>query len=87
MFDLGLIDEPELRTHLEPLLQIPAQKPGSSSGNFYTTLESRVSTPFALAMVTGVLEGRIPYPSALRALGFKKLSAFDELARRLKVIA
>lgn len=59
---------------------------GESGGNFYNTQNARLGGRFAAAVISSALEGRTPYTEAFRLLGFKKAAAFDEYARRLRVM-
>ena len=62
-----------------------AIRSSSGGGNFYNTQLSRVGRSFAQAVITSTLEGHTSYTDAFQMLGFKKLSAFYELADRLGV--
>lgn len=61
------------------------RKRSSSGGNFYSTTGVRVSPRFARAVIVATLEGRSSFTDAFRLLGFKKMSTFRELGRRLGV--
>ncbi len=56
-------------------------------GNFYNTHFMRVGKRFTHAIIADTLGGKTPYTESFYLLGFKKMTAFDELARRLGVIS
>ena len=57
--------------------------PTSSGGNFYLTLNARVSKRFAYSIVLSTLEGRSSYTEALRLLSMKNLATFERLSSNL----
>ena len=87
IFDAGLIDQQAYRSvyqaELGRLLALLGE--GTSGGNFYNTQPVRVSKRFARALIADTLDGRTLYRDALRLLGFKKHSTFEELGQRLGV--
>lgn len=83
MFDARGITRHELRNQYAAELQRLMQLPSGSGGNFYLTLGARASKRFTRALVVSTLEGRSSYTEALRLLGFKKMSTFNELGQSL----
>ena len=61
--------------------------PATSGGDFYRTLGARVSKRFAHSIVVSTLEGQSSYTEALRLLGMKKMSTFQELGNSLGLSA
>ena len=59
--------------------------PTSSGGNFYLTLNARVSKRFAYSIVMSTLEGRSSYTEALRLLSMKNLTTFEKLSSNLRM--
>lgn len=62
----------------------PKQEGG---GDFYNTHFMRVGKRFTHAIIADTLGGKTPYTESFYLLGFKKMAVFDELARRLEIIA
>jgi Zn-dependent peptidase ImmA (M78 family) len=56
---------------------------GGEGGDFYRTLGARASKRFEHALVVSALSGRTTLTEAMRLLGFKRMTVFDGLARRL----
>jgi len=87
IYDAGLmawdVYRPAYETELARVLELSASS--GSGGNFYNTEPIRVSRMFARALVTDTVEGRTLHRDAFRLLGFKKVSTFVELSRRLGV--
>ena len=81
--DAGHLTQNELwmayRAELERLLAIPR----GTGGNFYLTQAARVSTRFASAVISSVLEGRGSFTESFRMLGIKKMETFHKLAHSL----
>ncbi|MBI4892954.1 MAG: ImmA/IrrE family metallo-endopeptidase [Acidobacteria bacterium] len=55
----------------------------AAGGDFYRTLDVRVSRRFEYALVASTLGGRTTFGEALNLLGFKRMLTFDNLAQRL----
>ena len=58
---------------------------GEGGGNFYYTLRSRVSGPFAEAVVISTLEGQTLFRDAYQLLGIRTPETFHKFAERLGV--
>ncbi|ADP83480.1 protein of unknown function DUF955 [Pseudofrankia inefficax] len=85
--DAGLMTRGDFRaayqTELRRVLSLAAR--GTPGGNFYATKPMRVSRVFARALLTDTAEGRTTHRDALRLLGIKKVSTFEELGHRLGI--
>ena len=67
-------------------LELLRRQSNSSGGDFYLTLDARVSRRFVRALVTSALEGRSSFTEAFRLLGFRKVATFQRLQDRLGII-
>lgn len=89
VYDAGRLDWEAYRAayqaELERILEILSERGGTGGGDFYNTQPVRVSRRFARAVITSTLEGQTLHRDAFQMLGFKKLSTFQELAKRLGV--
>lgn len=63
-----------------------APKTESSGGDFYRTQSVRLGKRFTDALIASTLEGRTTYTAAMNLLGIKKLTTFDEMARRAGIV-
>ncbi len=61
------------------------ERRGEGGGDFYRTLSTRISKPFAQAVVTSVLEGQTLFRDAFRMLGIRKQKTFHRIAQALGV--
>ena len=70
------------KAYKEELYRIMAlhRKPG---GSFYLSQPYKLSRLFSKALITSTLEGHTLYRDAMRMLGVKKASTFNELGRNL----
>ena len=60
---------------------------GSSGGDFYRTTIARVSPRFARALIGSTLEGQTLFRDAYRMLGVAKTDTFNNLGRKVGVVA
>ena len=83
--DLGAISARDYRsTYAEEIAQLRTSRT-STGGDFYLTLNTRVSKRFASSIVMSTLEGRSSYTEALRLLGMRKVATFENLSRKLGI--
>jgi len=68
---------------VERLAQI--ERPGTGGGDFYRTLNVRVSKPFAQAVVISALEGQTLFRDAYRMLGIRNPATFEKLVQVLEL--
>ncbi|HRT97414.1 MAG: ImmA/IrrE family metallo-endopeptidase [Candidatus Bipolaricaulis sp.] len=61
------------------------ERPGAGGGDFYRTLNVRVSKPFAQAVVISTLEGQTLFRDAYRMLGIRNPATFQRLAQVLEL--
>ncbi len=86
LHDLGAMPRARLsKMYDEELKKLVEIVRRSSGGEFYNTQIVRVGKRFQRALITSTLEGQTLHRDAFRLLGFSKLSAFQELGRRLGV--
>jgi len=87
VYDAKLLSSQRYRTayrrELARVLELSGAR--ASGGNFYNTQPIRVSKRFARALIGETLEGNTLHKEAFRLLGFKKISAFEELGHRLGI--
>lgn len=87
MRDISYLSQDEYvevyRVELERLLSLAS----GGGGNFYLSQPNKLSKRFARALVVSTLEGQTLYRDALRMLGVRKVSTFNELGRSLGVMA
>lgn len=87
VFDLGALSRGDFEEAWERERVRIASRARSPGGDYYRSSGSRVGQRFARAAVSAVLEGRQSYTEAFRLLGMRKISTFNELARRLDLVA
>jgi Zn-dependent peptidase ImmA (M78 family) len=61
------------------------ERPGTGGGDFYRTLNVRISKPFAQAVVISALEGQTLFRDAYRMLGIRNPATFEKLAQVLEL--
>ena len=86
MRDCQYLSQPEYhRAYEEELERLLPLSSDSSGGNFYASQPYKLSKRFAQALVASTLEGHTLYRDAMRLMGVKKTSTFDEIGRSLGV--
>ena len=83
--DAGRISRKELSAAYDAEVSRLKLMQKEGGGNFYSTLNARVSKRFARALMVSVLEGGTTYTEAFRMLGLKKIASFEKLRRNLGV--
>jgi Zn-dependent peptidase ImmA (M78 family) len=85
MFDAGILEWADFRTRYKAAEDAHREREARSGkgGNFYTTQGSRLGKRFQRAVIESTLEGRTSTRDALPLLGVKRVSSFNEMARRL----
>lgn len=85
LFDAGLLEWADFRMRYQAAEEAHREREARSGngGNFYTTQGSRLGKRFQRAVIESTLEGRTSTRDALPLLGVKKVSSFNEMARRL----
>ena len=68
---------------LERILSLPTSAGG---GDFYKSQPGKSSKRFALALIASTQEGQTLYRDAMRLLGVRKTTTFDEIGRSLGVV-
>lgn len=86
MRDAGGLDRDEFRRAYQDELDRLMTFSKKDGGDFYRTLDVRVSKSFARAVVASALEGRSSFTEAFRMLGLRKMSTFQELGRTLGLV-
>lgn len=86
MYDAGALTRDAMwRAYAAELQRLREIERAGGGGDFYRTLGVRTGQRFARALVASTVGGETLYRDALHLLGFSRLSAFDELARRLEI--
>lgn len=83
--DAGRISRKELSAAYDAEVSRLKLMQKEGGGNFYSTLNARVSKRFARALMVSVLEGGTTYTEAFRMLGLKNIASFEKLRRNLGV--
>jgi len=87
IYDAGALGWEEFwQTYQDELTRLRRfERRGSGGGDFYRTLNVRVSKRFAQAVVISALEGQTLFRDAFQMLGIRKQKTFQEFARRLRI--
>lgn len=83
--DAGRLSRKELSAAYDAEVSRLKLRHKEGGGNFYATLNARVSKRFARALMVSVLEGGTTFTEAFRMLDLKKMASFDKLRRNLGV--
>ncbi len=88
LFDTGALQKETFwrvyRAEVERLRGLTRR--GTGGGDFYRTLNVRISKRFAEAVVLSTLEGQTLFRDAFQMLGVRKQETFDKFARSLGVL-
>ncbi len=85
LYDAGHLSHERFWAEYQAELECLRILPPSTGGNFYLTTTARVSKRFARAVLIATWEGRTSFSEASRLLGFKSMSTFYELSRKLGI--
>jgi Zn-dependent peptidase ImmA (M78 family) len=85
LYDAGHLSHERFWVEYQAELERLRILPPSAGGNFYLTTTARVSKRFARAVLIATWEGRTSFSEASRLLGFKSMSTFYELSRKLGI--
>ncbi len=88
LLDAGWMDRARFDIAWAAEVERPRQhsQQGGGGGDFYRTTLSRVSRPFARALVESTLEGQTLYRDAFRMLGVRKTETFNKIGREVGVM-
>lgn len=81
--DAGRITRTVFQSAYERELERLKSFPAGKGGNFYLTLDARISRRFARAIVASTLEGQTLFTESFQLLGFRKTKTFEKLASNL----
>jgi len=87
IYEIGALDQVTFwqayQEEMDRLRQF--ERRGTGGGDFYRTLNVRLSKPFVQAVVVSALEGQTLFRDAFQMLGIRKAETFDRLVRMLEV--
>ena len=83
LLDLGCIDRERFVASWSDEIARYESVRRSGGGDFYRTALTRLSKPFARAVIADTLEGRTRYTDAFRMLGVRNPATLDRLASKL----
>ncbi len=83
IYDIGGLEQDEFwQTYREELARLRQfERRGEGGGDFYRTLNTRVSKSFARAVISSTLEGQTLFRDAFQMLGIRKQETFDKFAQ------
>lgn len=85
--EADILDREEFRASYEAEVErlVKTERQGTGGGDFYRTLNVRVSRPLAQAIVISTLEGQTLFRDAYRMLGIRNPATFQKLAQVLEL--